>query len=157
MVVLGLVAALVVLAADQATKWAVLALLDLSAGPIPVTPYFNLVLVWNPGVSFGMLGGLGVYAPWALTGIALAVVAFLVAWLRRAQDGLTAAALGLVIGGALGNVVDRARYGAVVDFLDFHYAGYHWPAFNVADAAICVGAGLLLVGSLFAPRREATS
>jgi signal peptidase II len=156
-VVLGLLVALAVLVADQATKWAVLALLDLSAGPITVTPYFNLVLVWNPGVSFGMFGGLGAYAPWALTGVALAVVAFLLAWLRRAQDALTAASLGLVIGGALGNVIDRIRYGAVIDFLDFHYAGYHWPAFNVADAAICVGAGLLLVGGLFAPRREATS
>ena len=153
---LGLAVALAVLVADQATKWAVLSLLDLEARPIEVTPFFNLVLVWNRGVSFGMFSGYTAYMPWLLTGVALLVVAFLLAWLRRAPGTLAATALGLVIGGALGNVVDRVRYGAVVDFLDFHVAGYHWPAFNGADSAICVGAGLLLLSGLFAPRREAT-
>jgi signal peptidase II len=156
-VILGLSVALAVLAADQATKWAVLALLpDLYARPIEVTPYFNLVLVWNRGVSFGMFSGYSAYVPWLLTGVALIVVAFLFVWLRRASGPLPAAALGLIIGGALGNVIDRVRYGAVVDFLDFHYTGYHWPAFNLADTAICVGAALLLLTGLLAPRREAT-
>ena len=154
---LGLLIALAVLAADQAAKWAALALLAPPAAPIAVTPFFNLVLVWNRGVSFGMFGGQdAAYLPWVFVALALAIVAFLLTWLRRAPDGLTATALGLVIGGALGNVVDRLRFGAVVDFLDFHVAGYHWPAFNLADAAICVGAGLLLVSGLFVPRREAT-
>jgi signal peptidase II len=154
---LGLLVAALVLAADQATKWWALSALGPPAGgAVEVTPFFNLVLVWNRGVSFGMLGGLAEYGPWLLSGIALAIVVFLLTWLRRASDPLVAGALGLVIGGALGNVVDRVRFGAVVDFLDFHYAGWHWPAFNVADSAICVGAGLLLLSGLFAPRREAT-
>ena len=142
---------------DQATKWAVLSFLEPPAGPVEVAPYFNLVLVWNRGVSFGVLDDhAGAYMPWVLAAVALAIVAFLLAWLRRADGALAGTALGLVIGGAIGNVVDRVRFGAVVDFLDFHVAGYHWPAFNLADAAICVGAGLLLVSGLFVPRREAT-
>ena len=156
MLAFGLLIAALVLAADQATKWWALAALAPVGGAVEVTPFFNLVLVWNRGVSFGMLGGLAEYGPWLLSGLALAIVAFLLTWLRRASDPLVAGALGLVIGGALGNVIDRVRFGAVVDFLDFHYAGYHWPAFNVADSAICVGAGLLLLSGLFAPRREAT-
>ena len=154
---LGLAVGLAVLVLDQATKSAVLSFFEPPAGPVVVAPYFNLVLVWNRGVSFGVLGDqAGAYMPWVLAALALAIVGFLLAWLRRADGPLAATALGLVIGGAIGNVVDRVRFGAVVDFLDFHVAGYHWPAFNVADAAIVVGAGLLLVGGLFAPRREAT-
>ena len=152
----GLLIAAAVVVADQATKWAALAALDPMGAPIAVTPFFNLVLVWNRGVSFGMLGGLSGYGPWLLSAVALAIVVFLLTWLRREPGPLVAGALGLVIGGALGNVIDRVRFGAVVDFLDFHYAGYHWPAFNVADAAICVGAGLLLLSGLFAPQRQAT-
>lgn len=152
----GLVVALVVLVLDQLTKWVALDVLDLAARPIVVTSFFNLVMVWNRGVSFGMLNALGPYAPWLLSGLALAVVAGLLVWLRRCDQMMTAIGLGLVIGGALGNVIDRVRYGAVVDFLDFHVAGYHWPAFNVADAGICVGAGLILVDGLLAPRRQYT-
>jgi signal peptidase II len=97
-----------------------------------------------------------VLAPWLLSGLALAVVIGLLVWLRRTEHWLIAIGLGLVIGGALGNVVDRLRYGAVVDFLDFHAAGYHWPAFNVADAAICIGAAVIVVDGLLAPRRQYT-
>jgi signal peptidase II len=156
MVRLGLAVALVLLGLDQLTKWAALDLLDLEARPIAVTPFFNLVMVWNRGVSFGMLNSLGALAPWLLAGLALAVVIGLLFWLRRSDNVVLATGLGLVIGGALGNVVDRARYGAVVDFLDFHIAGWHWPAFNLADAGICVGAGLILLDGLLAPRREYT-
>ena len=94
--------------------------------------------------------------PWLLSGLALAVVVALGFWLRRVAHPLVGVALGLIIGGALGNVIDRVRFGAVVDFLDFHALGYHWPAFNVADSAICVGAALLLVDGLLAPRRQST-
>lgn len=156
MVRLGLVIALVVLVLDQLTKWAALDLLDLGARPIVVTPYFNLVLVWNRGVSFGMLDGIGAITPWLLSGLALGVVIGLLFWLKQSAHPLIAVGLGMVIGGAFGNVVDRMRYGAVVDFLDFHVAGYHWPAFNIADAGICVGAGLILVDGLLAPRRQYT-
>ena len=145
----GLTVALAILLLDQASKAMVLALL---AEPIRVTGFFNLVLVWNRGVSFGMLGGLGASAPWLLIGLALAVAVALTIWLWRETRLLTGLALGLVIGGALGNAIDRVRFGAVVDFLDFHLSGYHWPAFNVADSAIVVGAGLLVLDGLRAGR-----
>ncbi len=145
----GLAAALTVLALDQTSKAIVLALL---IEPITVTEFFNVVLVWNRGVSFGMLGGLGAAAPWLLIGLALAVAGVLMVWLWRETRLLTGLALGMVIGGAIGNAIDRVRFGAVVDFLDFHLSGYHWPAFNVADSAIVVGAGLLILDGLRAGR-----
>jgi signal peptidase II len=113
-----------------------------------VTPYFNLVLVWNRGVSFGMLNTLGEHGPWLLTGLAAGIGAFLIVWLYRETRALTRLALWLVLAGAVGNSIDRVRFGAVVDFLDFHVGGYHWPAFNVADSAIVVGALLILLDSL---------
>ena len=104
---------------------------------------------WNRGVSFGMFNTASPYNAWVLSAIALGIVAALAVWLRRAGRPFLAAAIGLVMGGALGNVVDRLRFGAVFDFLDLHAVGYHWPAFNVADSAITVGAVLLVVDSLF--------
>ena len=153
MLALGLSVAGLVVVLDQLTKWAILAWLD---RVIAVTPFFNLVVVWNRGVSFGMFDNASTLGPWLLSGLALAVVAVLLIWLRRADHPLTAAGLGLIIGGALGNVIDRVRFGAVIDFLDFHVLGWHWPAFNVADSAICVGAGLLLVDGLLMSRRHST-
>jgi signal peptidase II len=153
---LGVTVAVLVFGLDQLTKWAALYVLDLPDRPIVVTPFLNLVMVWNRGVSFGMLNSAGALAPWLLSGLALAVVIELLVWLRRTEHWLNAIGIGLVIGGALGNVVDRLRYGAVVDFLDFHAAGYHWPAFNVADAAICIGAGVIVLDGLLAPRRQYT-
>ena len=150
---LGLVVAGAVVVLDQLTKWAVLAWLD---QVIALTPFFNLVLVWNPGVSFGMFDSAGAHGPWILSGLALAVVVALLIWLRRVDHPLTAAGLGLIIGGALGNVIDRVRFGAVIDFLDVHAAGWHWPAFNVADSAIFIGAALLLVDGLLMHRRHST-
>jgi signal peptidase II len=153
MPVLGLLVAVVVVIADQASKLVMLANLE---GPVEVTPFFNLVRVWNTGVSFGLFGSAGPGAPWVLSGLALAVVVGLGVWLFRTDAKLVAAGLGLVIGGALGNVIDRVRFGAVFDFLDFHAFGVHWPAFNLADAAIVVGAALLLVDGLLLERRRST-
>ena len=150
---LGLVVAGLVILLDQLSKLAILTLLDHA---VAVTPFLNLVVVWNRGVSFGMFASAGALMPWLLSGLALAVVVALGFWLRRVEHPLAGLALGLIIGGALGNVIDRIRFGAVVDFLDFHALGYHWPAFNVADSAICVGAALLLVDGLLAPRRQST-
>jgi signal peptidase II len=144
----GLALAVAVLAADQLTKHLVLQHLD-PAQPVEVAPFFNLVLVWNRGVSFGLLNGAGGSSPWWLIGLAVAIAALLIVWLWRETRALARVALWLVIAGAVGNVADRLRFGAVVDFLDFHVNGYHWPAFNVADSAIVVGAGLLLLDSLF--------
>jgi signal peptidase II len=153
---LGLAVALATLALDQLCKWAALAWLGPGSPPLRVTPFFNLVLVWNRGVSFGMFNSGGSFSPWLLSGLALAVVVGLVVWLKRSDQLLTGLGLGLVIGGALGNVIDRVRFGGVIDFLDFHLAGYHWPAFNLADAGICVGAVLMLADGLLARRRQPT-
>ncbi len=151
---LGLVLALLVAVLDQISKWWILA--DAMDPPrvVAVTPFFNLVLVWNRGVSFGILNQGSDWVPWLLSALAAAICVGLLMWLRRAEGIWLAAALGLIIGGALGNLVDRLRFGAVVDFLDVHAGGYHWPAFNVADAAITVGVGILLIDALIAPRGE---
>jgi signal peptidase II len=149
----GLAIAGLVVVLDQLTKWAILIWLERA---MVLTPFFNLVLVWNRGVSFGMLDSESRVGPWVLSGLAFAVVALLLGWLRRVDDPLTATGLGLIIGGAIGNVIDRVRFGAVIDFLDFHALGWHWPAFNVADSAICVGALLLVVDGLLMPRRHST-
>ena len=132
-------------ALDQATKWWVLAHLMDPPRVIPVTPFFNLVLAWNRGVSFGLLSADHPATPWLLSSLALAVIAGLVVWTTRDRRPGMAASIGFIVGGALGNVVDRLRHGAVTDFLDFHVAGYHWPAFNLADSAIFVGVALLLL------------
>ncbi|MEM9683195.1 MAG: signal peptidase II, partial [Pseudomonadota bacterium] len=113
------------------------------------------VLVWNRGVSFGMFGTDSPWGPVLLSALALIISACLVIWLRRVEERFLAAAIGFVLGGALGNVIDRLQYGAVADFLDFHAFGYHWPAFNVADSAITVGVVLLLYDSLFPARKAA--
>ena len=149
----GLMAAVLVTALDQLSKWMILEIVMQPPRIIPVTPFFNLVLVWNRGVSFGFLGQQSSeWLPWLLTALALAIVVALVWWLRRVTSGLMVLAISLVVGGALGNVVDRLRFGAVVDFLDFHAAGVHWPAFNAADSAITVGAVLILYDAIFADR-----
>lgn len=136
--------ALLVLVLDQISKVWVLAnfrLMDRQA----VTSFFNLVLVFNPGASFSFLADAGGWQKWFFVALALGISLWLLSLLRRhAQERLMPTALSLILGGALGNVVDRLRFDAVVDFLDFHLAGYHWPAFNVADSAIFVGVALML-------------
>ena len=146
---LGLVAALLAAATDQATKaWALASLWPPYGEGIAVLPVLNLRLGFNTGVTFGMLAESAADAVWALVAVKLLVVASLAWWLRRAASRTEAAALGLVIGGALGNVLDRLRQGAVTDFIDAHYAGWHWPTFNMADVAIVCGVALLLLGGL---------
>lgn len=143
----GLAAAVAVFALDQVTKSAVLTASDgVSGWAVEVLPFFNLVTVRNTGVSFGLLSG-GIAAWWVLSAVALVVTAFLCRWLWRERSLLVATGLGLIIGGALGNVVDRWRHGAVTDFLDFHAAGWHWPAFNLADVGIVVGVGAIIWSS----------
>ncbi len=145
----GLLSALLVLAADQASKWWVLDILDLpDVRQIPVSPGFSLTMVWNHGVTFGLLNGLGPWGSWLLAGAALGVVIVLGIWLRRAESRLVAVALGAIAGGAVGNVIDRLRFGAVVDFLHAHAFGWSWYVFNVADAAIVCGVAVLVLDGL---------
>jgi lipoprotein signal peptidase len=149
----GLASALAVLAADQGSKYWVLEVLKLSdVGQIPVLPVLSLTMVWNRGVTFGMLNSLGASSHIFLAAIAFAVIVALGYWLRRAEATLVAVALGAIAGGAVGNVVDRLRFGAVVDFIHAHAWGWSWYVFNVADAAIVCGVAALLVDGML-PRR----
>lgn len=146
--------ALAVIVADQISKWWMLGVYDLpTRGSVEILPIFSLSMVWNRGVSFGLLSGQADIARWMLVVFSLVVAAALVWWARKADRLITAAALGLIIGGAVGNAIDRARFGAVVDFLDFTGLGFPW-VFNVADSAISVGVALLLLEGLI-PRRTA--
>ena len=124
---------------------------------IAVTDFFNLVFVLNPGAAFSFLAGAGGWQKPVLLAFGLIVAAAIAVWLVRSETNrLAAFGFAAVLGGALGNVIDRARHGAVVDWLDFHVAGWHWPAFNVADIGITVGAAALIFDAMFvAPRKSA--
>src|SRR3954451_19840341 len=151
MIRLGLIIALIVAILDQASKWWMLEGVGMAANPrvIEVNPYFNLVMAWNRGVSFSLFWHEAEFMPYVLSAVALGIVGFLLSWLRKADRPFLAMCIGMVIGGALGNVIDRLRFGAVTDFLDFHVLGYHWPAFNIADSGISVGVILIVLDSLF--------
>jgi signal peptidase II len=153
---LGLAVAAAALVLDQASKVYFYDLLVAGGRrSIEILPFFNLVTVWNYGISFGMFNNGSAGGSIVFVGLALVIVAALLVWLRSVASPFVAAALGLVIGGALGNVIDRLRFGAVFDFLDFHAAGWHWPAFNVADSAICIGVVLLCIDALFLTQASA--
>lgn len=142
-----------VVLADFLTKSLVMERIE--TGHIEVLPFFNLVLVWNRGISFGIFGAGGAVPPAVLIAVSLGIAAFFAFWLRRTEDRPLACALAAVIGGALGNIIDRIQFGAVVDFLDFHAFGWHWPAFNVADSAIVLGIAYAVAdGLLFEPKRQ---
>lgn len=151
---IGMTLAILIAALDQASKWWVVETVMLPPRVIPVTDFFNLVLGLNRGISFGMLDMQSPMGRWILSGLAIAITAALLVWMWRADKRLVAGALGLIVGGAMGNVIDRALVGAVIDFLDFHWAGFHWPAFNVADIAITSGAAALIWDSFFGKHEE---
>lgn len=157
MVRLGLGTALVVLILDQVSKWYLLLSVMQPPQVIPVLPFFNIVSAWNRGISFGMFDSDSPYSSWILSGLALAIVAFLFNWLRKAECRHVSVAIGLIIGGAIGNVVDRGIHGAVFDFLDVFVGRHHWPAFNVADSAITVGAAILVLDSVFSKAENGKS
>lgn len=174
--IIGFAIALDIILLDQLSKWAILehvilkevqpnnvgkGLLEWISSPSPrfppvsieILPFFNLSMVWNEGISFGMFQGSGI---WILSGLALLISAVFAVWLTRATGWLQAISLAMVIGGAVGNVIDRFRFGAVADFFDFHVMGWHYPAFNVADCGITVGIALLLFDGVFLePKRKA--
>lgn len=167
---LGLVIILSVIIGDQYTKWLAIDVLH-TAGANPgffdwltsanhdypvmrdpfgeqtLLPVLNLVLVWNHGISFGMMGD-GSHMAMLFIALSLVIAMLLLLWLVMSQQKIIAVSLALIIGGALGNVVDRVRFDAVADFIDFHLGSHHWPAFNVADSCIVIGAGILMLLSL---------
>ena len=144
----GAAFALPALVLDQATKATALASeRTLSAG-IELLPFMNLVLVRNTGVSFGMFASGNSLGQWPLILLTGAIIIGLSLWLARTGQARLAAPIGAIVGAGLGNVTDRLVRGGVTDFLDFHYAGYHWPAFNLADSMIFIGVlALLLSGA----------
>lgn len=153
----GLLIALAIFIADQAVKWWMLDILMIAdRGPISVTPFFSLVMVWNRGISFGMLNALP-HTHLLFSGLAIVISSLLVLWLKKADHPWLVVGLGLIIGGAVGNMIDRLRFGAVADFFYFHVAEFYWPAFNIADAAICIGAGLIILESLVHKKHEKTT
>jgi len=164
----GLILAAAVFAADQASKHAVLYGLGLigcfpayapgvpvrPCEPIVITPFFDLIMVWNRGISYGLFPADSAGEVWLLIGFMLSVSLVLLWWMTRAETRLLAAGLALVIGGAIGNVIDRILYGAVADFFHFHAFGYSWYVFNVADAAIVIGVVIILLDAFRpAPRK----
>lgn len=148
---LGLLLFVLVLIADQLSKQWILHGLDLPAiGRIEVLPVLELVMVWNHGITFGIFNGSGLVGPLVLGGVALAIVVGLLVWLRKADNYLVAASLGAIAGGAVGNVIDRVRYGAVVDFIHLH--AWSWDpfryVFNLGDSAIVCGVTALLIDGM---------
>ena len=140
--------AVVIFIADQVTKMLILDAYRLGDAT-PITSFFNIVRAHNTGAAFSFLAGASGWQRWFFTGIGIAAAIFIV-WMLRAHAGqrLFSFALACILGGAVGNVVDRLQHGYVVDFLDFHWAAWHFPAFNVADAAITIGAVLLILDEL---------
>jgi len=145
--------ALILLIADQFTKVLVLGYYRLGDST-PVLSFFNVVRVHNTGAAFSFLAAASGWQRWLFTGIGVAAALFIV-WMLRSHAGqkLFSLALACILGGAIGNVIDRLLHGYVVDFLDFHWAGWHFPAFNIADSAITVGAACLLLDELLRVRR----
>lgn len=147
--------AVVVFVLDQSTKWWVG--YTFSYGEVVnVAPVLNFTLVYNTGAAFSFLSDAGGWQRWFLSLLASAISLGLIYWIYQLpkQQLLLPSALGLILGGALGNLVDRLLFGYVVDFIDLYYRNYHWPAFNLADAAICLGAGLLLLDAFRKPSQR---
>ncbi len=148
----GGVVALAVVLVDQIVKAGVLSYSARPAvDPTPLTPFLDLALRWNRGISFSLFARDSALGQVALVALTLAVTGLLILWLLRSRSGLPAVGLGLIIGGALGNAIDRVAHGAVVDYLDLHAFGRHFFVFNVADAAINIGVALLILDLLLAP------
>jgi signal peptidase II len=169
-IALGLIIDIILI--DQLTKWAITELVlrpETGVNPIgliewimnaperlgfvsiPVIPHFNLTMVWNEGVSFGLLQGFGI---WPLTLLALGISAIFIVWIFKSSTWAECIALAMIVGGAIGNVIDRLRFGAVADFFDVYAYGYHWPAFNIADACITIGVVILLIHGLFSKHEK---
>lgn len=147
----GLAVAALVLLLDQASKWWVARTFGLGDG-VALGPWLNLVRVENPGAAFSFLAAASGWQRWLFMGFGLIASAVMIALLARPQRMLIVVVLGLVLGGALGNVVDRVIWGHVTDFIDVHLGGYHWPAFNIADSALTIGVGLMLLNEWIRPK-----
>ena len=145
---------LILIFLDQVTKWWIINYIMQPIKILPITPFFNIVLTWNSGISFGIFSNQGSFSVIILSTLATLIVFFLAVWLMKAVNKKLIIGLICIIGGAIGNIIDRVYHGAVIDFLDFHIKNYHWPAFNVADSCIFIGATLIILDSLFPDKKE---
>ena len=135
-----------IVALDQVTKLAILRRDVVDVYPeMEITSFLNLVLVQNKGISFGLFSRYEI--GWLISILTIGIVVVLFIWMRKLERAILALPFSLIIGGAIGNLIDRLNYGFVVDFIDFHFFGWHWPAFNIADSAITVGVIFLLIAS----------
>ena len=150
----GLIAAALVLAADQISKFYMADTVLDGYSEIILAPFFSLVRAWNTGVSFSLFNDWGTLGVYILSGFAAAVVLLLLWFMYKEKSRLGQIAFGFIVGGAIGNIADRVMYGAVFDFLDFHIGEHHWPAFNVADTFICTGAVLIFISEFLKNRKK---
>jgi signal peptidase II len=143
---------------DQASKWWMVSWLSLYE-TVAVVPYFNLTMAHNYGAAFSFLADAGGWQKWFFIVLASVVSLVLIVWIAKLKPTakLEAISLSLILGGAIGNVIDRIYYGYVIDFLDVYYGSFHWPAFNIADSAICIGAVLLIIDTLIHSDDKAVS
>ena len=155
MIRFGIWIALAAYTADRVVKWVGIEWLELPIRSFVLTPFFNLTMVKNTGVSFGLLQNDLELGRWLLVAFQVAVVLALLVWLGRARTRLLGGGLGLVIGGAAGNITDRLAWGWVADFFDFHLGQWHFPVFNVADTAIFLGFVLIVLDSLSTRKQRA--
>ncbi len=154
----GLIIAVVTMVVDQAIKWWMLEVFKIeSKGTVTVTPFFDLVMVWNRGISYGMFQQDSTTGRYLLIGIVVVALTVMVFWLARSTTSLGAAALGLILGGGVGNLIDRLVHGAVADFFSFHAFGFYWYVFNIADAAIVAGVVGLLYDSIFGSHKKVSN
>lgn len=150
MIRFGAIVALIAFIIDRISKWWFIDIFELPLkGAVEILPIFDVVMVWNRGVSFGFLAASDDFGRWALVIMNLVIVGGLLYWLRSAKNIILAGAIGLVIGGAFGNIYDRVKFGAVADFLQFHWQEWYFAVFNIADSFIFIGAMLLIVNSTF--------
>lgn len=141
--------AIFVLGADQISKQLILSWFSEGGAPLILTPFLNIIFAWNPGISFGLLRAGSWVTSMILVGMALGIVSFVLYNMWKTTRLLSLLSYGLILGGAIGNIIDRSIYGAVIDFIDFHLFGYHWYVFNIADSGIVIGAFLLILDVLF--------
>jgi len=151
--ILGLLLSIIVIIIDQASKWTIVSNIS-EYQRVNILPFFNLTLIYNKGISFGMINGGSIIELALISIITLSILFIVIRWLFRTSSLYVGLSIGLIVGGAIGNTIDRFFHQGVVDFLDFHIGMHHYPSFNVADSSIFIGVVLLLLENLFTKKKD---